>query len=103
MAMEEDLTPFFDEAVFAHALTWHPSDGSDTQTGSVLLDEESERLAGGMVQSTNRVMLYQATELVGLVQGEVVEIGDVEYSVAQPPEPVDDGAMLRAELVRVIG
>ncbi|WP_247424891.1 hypothetical protein [Ralstonia pseudosolanacearum] len=79
---------------------WRPSDGSPPQTPMVGFAAPDETLLDGLTVSTEYVMSYPATVLVGLGSRETVEIGGVLYHV-RDVRAVGDGSEIRAKLTRL--
>ncbi|CAH0445137.1 head-tail joining protein [Ralstonia pseudosolanacearum] len=79
---------------------WRPSDGSPPRTNMVGFAAPDETLLDGLTVSTEYVMSYPATVLVGLGSRETVEIGGVRFHV-RDVRAVGDGSEIRAKLSRL--
>ncbi|MHA6820083.1 head-tail joining protein [Ralstonia pseudosolanacearum] len=79
---------------------WRPSDGSPPQTPMVGFATPDETLLDGLTVSTEYVMSYPATVLVGLGSRETVEIGGARFHV-RDVRAVGDGSEIRAKLSRL--
>jgi hypothetical protein len=100
MAFAEDMSVFFDPAVFAVSATFAPSAGGAAQTASVLLDMPTEDVLGGGSLSDEFSMQYAATDLPAIRKGDEGLIAGVRYRVREI-RLVEDGRVKRALLTRV--
>ena len=79
---------------------WRPSDGSPEQAPLVGFAAPDETLLDGLTLSTEYVMSYPASVLVGLTARETVEIDGQLFQVREI-RAVGDGSELRAKLSRI--
>lgn len=57
----------------------------------------SDRIVVGHVADLS----YPAGKLVGLDEGDLIQVGGVQYRVRQLPQRVDDGALMKALISEV--
>ena len=79
---------------------WRPSDGSPEQAQAVGFTAPDETVLDGLSLSTEYVMTYPASVLVGLAARETVEIDDQLFQVREI-RAVGDGSERRATLSRI--
>ena len=79
---------------------WRPSDGSPEQAQAVGFAAPDDTLLDGLTLSTEYVMSYPASVLVGLAARETVEIDGQLFQV-RDIRAVGDGSELRAKLSRI--
>ena len=79
---------------------WRPSDGSPEQAQAVGFTAPDETVLEGLSLSTEYVMTFPASVLVGLAARETVEIDDQMFQVREI-RAVGDGSERRATLSRI--
>ena len=79
---------------------WRPSDGSPEQAQAVGFTAPDETVLDGLSLSTEYVMTFPASVLVGLAARETVEIDDQMFQVREI-RAVGDGSERRATLSRI--
>ena len=79
---------------------WRPSDGSPEQAQAVGFTAPDETVLDGLTLSTEYMMTYPASVLVGLAARETVEIDDQLFQVREI-RAVGDGSERRATLSRI--
>lgn len=92
MPLTEDLGVFLDD--FGVSCTA----GAVTALG--ILDMPSEVVAGGMVLSTDYTLMARAADFGGLLYGDGITVGGVNYSVREVRQ-LDDGAFCEIGLQRI--
>jgi hypothetical protein len=98
-----DITTLYEAAANAGFLKnclWRPTDGTVAQRHPVGFGAPDEPLLDGLTLSTDYVMTYPVTALVGLAAREIVEIGGSSFQVREI-RAVGDGSELRATLSRL--
>ena len=85
---------------FLRECRWQPTDGTALQTHQVGFAAPDDTVLDGLTLSTEYVMTYPATALVGLAVREVVEIGGSTFQV-RDIRAVGDGSEIRAKLTRL--
>jgi hypothetical protein len=91
------------------AARWTPDDYTDGGSGTVIYDAPGEDLLAGAVNATLHEVLYRATEFVGMDEGDTLEIeldaagapGTYTAYTVRTIRPVDDGALMRARLMKI--
>jgi hypothetical protein len=93
MAFTEDMSVFFADfgvpAVFG------------AQSATVILDQPDGQIFDGQLVTGDPSMVYISGELEGLAKGGVVTIDGTDYRVTQPPERVQDGKLMQAQVAEV--
>jgi len=92
--MTEDLSVFFDQAVFAVPAVWNG------QTTSVMLDSPTEDILGGRGQSNEYRIMLPTSDFAAIRRGDVVTIEGVEYTVRESPDLLTDGKIKSVKLTR---
>ena len=87
-------------AGFLRECRWQPTDGTASQTHQVGFAAPDDTLLDGLTLSTEYVMTYPVTALVGLAARETVEIGGATFQV-RDIRAVGDGSEIRAKLTRL--
>jgi len=100
MALIDNLYEAAAHAGFLKPCVWRPSDGSPEQASLVGFAAPDETLLDGLTLSTEYVMSYLASVLVGLAARETVEIDGQAFQV-RDIRAVGDGSELRAKLTRI--
>jgi len=100
MSLIETLYEAAANAGLLQVCVWHPSDGSAAQIHPVGFSCPDESLLDGLTVSTDYVITYPTSRLVGLAPSEVVEIDSVSYQVREV-RTVGDGSERRATLTRL--
>lgn len=90
--MLNDLDILFSD--FAVDVVWGGS------TFKAIFDMPDEVLSGGLVISTEYLIMCKSSDIVGLLDGEVLTVGGVTYEVRQIRQ-VDDGKISRVLLSKI--
>jgi hypothetical protein len=102
MLTAEKFFTAFDRAGMLQTVTWLPSNTlGPAFTGPARFKASDTDLLGGEQLSTDLSMTYPASQFGGLVAGEVVTIGGVEYRLRRDPESQLDGSVMMARLERL--
>jgi hypothetical protein len=91
MALDEDLTIFFDD--FAVRCT------SGATTANGILDMPTQVLAGDMVLSTDYTLTARAADFGGLLRGASITVDGTAYTVRET-RLIDDGKLVEIGLQR---
>jgi len=100
VALIDNLYEAAAHAGFLKPCVWRPSDGSPEQASLVGFAAPDETLLDGLTLSTEYVMSYPASALVGLAVRETIEIDGQAFQV-RDIRAVGDGSELRAKLTRI--
>lgn len=92
--MTEDLSVFFDQAVFAVPAVWNG------QTSAVMLDSPTEDILGGRGQSNEYSIVLPTSVFAGIKRGDFVLVDGVEYTVRESPNLLTDGKIKSVKLAR---
>lgn len=97
MPFAEDLSVFFDSAVFATVASWTPLGGA-TQTANVIYDAPAEDVLSGQVVGTDYSITLPTNVWPGIARDAVVSVTGKGTFVVREVRPLTDGALKRLVL-----
>ena len=100
MAFTEDLSLFFDTAVFAVAATVKNASNVTVRTANVILEKPSElsELFGMEALPSQPYVLAKSTDVTDVRDGWKMVIAGITYRVSGAPKALGDGAVTAVQL-----
>ena len=88
-----------DRAGMLVSCAWSPSNGNPALTAKVSFRSPDQSMLGGMVSSTEYVIKYPDSQLIGLDAGERVTVNSVNYLIRETAR-ISDGTEMMATMTR---
>jgi hypothetical protein len=79
----EDISAFFNDAEFAVAAEFTPSDGGAPVSASVVFNAQAEQIFGDDVLSNEYTIVYPAGSLAGVKSGDSGTVNGVRYRMRE--------------------